>query len=399
MPISPDPSVYQVRPFQPGPRSPAPGVIALRSELRSLSGMQKEAIVSPVAGAQPSWRMMSDEGPYLNGTDLAPFPLGFFTAGQQFCLMTQVLRLARGGGLQLDSLELSQDNYYSMAGSILRGDMHGGATPVDVVVKIESDASPHDVGRVVQRAVLESPAHAVMRDVLANQFSITLNGVTVPTVGLPPAAALPAAHPALVFDAVTRDAGSSRGGQAITKLGSTEPQYGVEGGAGSSLQAEQHRTLHVHGDARLREDGLLETTLRLFRPIGSSFRFVGEPGPPAGGDHAAPEGLAYLVAGMAFCYMTQLGRYAHIVKLAVRSVHVVQDATFVTSSGVARARPLVTHVFVDADEPVDAIQRLARMGEQTCFLHAAMRASLPSRVRTELNGRPLPATADPVAAP
>ncbi len=385
-PASPDPSVYQVQPARPGPPPSTPGVVARRVEMRSLEGMQKEAIVSPPAGSGPCWRLMSDEGPYLNGTDLAPFPLGFFMVGQQFCLMTQVLRLARVEKLPLSALALAQDNYYSMAGSILRGDMTGGAMPADVLVKIKTSAPERDVVQLVHRAVRESPGQAVMRDVLANEFSITLNGEAIPAHGLRQSTALTPPDPGLVFDTVSREPDTRASREAITKVTTAEQVHGVEGGAGSSLQAEQHRTLHVRGDARLREDGLLETTLRLFRPVGSGFRFVGDPGPSAGGDHDAPEGLAYLVAGMAFCYMTQLGRYAHIVKQRIRAMHLVQDAAFDTTGDAVQALPLVTHVFVDADEPDAAVQRLARMGEQTCFLHAAMRASVPSRVHIELNG-------------
>ncbi len=398
-PTSPDPSVYQVRPDRPGPPLAAPGVIARRAEVRSLEGMQKEAIVSPPPGSGRCWRLMSDEGPYLNGTDLAPFPLGYFTAGQQFCLMTQLLRLARAANVPLSALAIAQDNYYSMAGSILRGDMTGGAMPADVLVKVEAAAPQRDVVQLVQRAVRESPAQAVMRDVLANEFSITLNGEAIATPGLRQATALTPPDPRLVFDAVARDANTPASDEAITKLTTAQPVHGVEGGAGSSLQAEQHRTLHLHGDAQLREDGLLETTLRLFRPVGSSFRFVGDPGPSAGGQHAAPEGLSYLVAGMAFCYMTQLGRYAYIVKQRIRAMHLVQDAAFDTTGDAVRALPLTTHLFVTADEPPDAAQRLARMGEQTCFLHAAMRSSVPSRIRIELNGHLLEAPAESIAAP
>lgn len=393
----PDRSVYKVQPVRPGPPLPSPGVIAWRVEVRSLERMQKEAIVSTPAGSGPSWRMMSDEGPYLNGTDLAPFPLGFFTAGQQFCLMTQLLRLARAEGLSLASLALSQDNRYSMSGSILRGDMIGGAMPAEVLVQIQSDASPQQIAGLVQRAERLSPAHAVMRNLLANEFSVTLNSARVEAGGLREATEVACADPRHVFETVTRAPDTRVGGAAITKVTAAEEVHGVEGGAGSSLQAEQDRTLHVHGDGRLREDGLLETTLRLFRPLGSSFRFVGDPGPSAGGDHAAPEGLAYLVAGMAFCYMTQLGRYAHIVKQRIDDLRLVEDASFDTSNDIVRALPLVTHVFVDADEPVDAVQRLVRMGEQTCFLHAAMRSSVPSRIRIELNGKPLPALAESAA--
>lgn len=44
---------------------------ALRTWVRSLSGFQKEALVRS-AKTGDAWRLVSDEGPYLNGHDAAP---------------------------------------------------------------------------------------------------------------------------------------------------------------------------------------------------------------------------------------------------------------------------------------------------------------------------------------
>lgn len=41
---------------------------------------------------------------------------------------------------------------------------------------------------------------------------------------------------------------------------------------------------------------------------------------------------------------------------------------------------------VRALEGMQAAQRLVSMGEQTCFLHAAMRSSSRTRIRAEVNG-------------
>ncbi len=49
---------------------------ALRSWVRSLSGFQKEAIIRS-AQTDHTWRLVADEGPYLNGYDEAPCPLAF----------------------------------------------------------------------------------------------------------------------------------------------------------------------------------------------------------------------------------------------------------------------------------------------------------------------------------
>ena len=53
---------------------------ALRTWVRSLSGFQKEALVRSAATGR-TWRLVSDEGPYLNGHDAAPCPLAFLSTG------------------------------------------------------------------------------------------------------------------------------------------------------------------------------------------------------------------------------------------------------------------------------------------------------------------------------
>ncbi len=99
----------------------------------------------------------------------------------------------------------------------------------------------------------------------------------------------------------------------------------------------------------------------------------------------APPALAYLSAGLGFCYMTQIGRYAHITKRNLDSYRVVQENRFrpPAGDGAARAEPVATHVFLTHGEDDDAARKIVSMGERTCFLHAALRGAHPSRIRTE----------------
>ena len=138
-----------------GPEDVSPGDRAITTTVRALEGMQKEAVVQ-LGEHGPRWRMVSDEGPYLNGTDLAPFPLAFFTAGTQFSLLSQIVRAARQRGLTMDGLELDQDNYYAMNGSFLRGDATGSAIAPDVVVRVRSDAPTSEVKAVVDYIIANS---------------------------------------------------------------------------------------------------------------------------------------------------------------------------------------------------------------------------------------------------
>jgi aerobic-type carbon monoxide dehydrogenase small subunit (CoxS/CutS family)/uncharacterized OsmC-like protein len=378
---------------EPEALAPATAPTAIRVEARALEGMQKEALVR--VGDGPAWRMVSDEGPYLKGTDLAPFPLAFFTAGTQFSLLSTVARTARSQGVELTGLRVVQDNYYSMSGSFLRGDVVGGARPAEAVVEVESAAPEAIVRRLVEAAAREYPAHPVVRDPLENAFSLTHNGRSVGLAELPPADGAGIAEPGPRLAALVRAPPESFLPEIIRKGESAEVVHGVEGGAGSSLAPEQKRTLHVRGEARLREGLSMETRIELLKPIGSSFFFRADETAALGGKGLAPPPLAYVSAGVAFCYMTQLGRYAEIVKWPLDSCAVVQDNVLETSGSLATgdlrstASPFATHVFLRSGRSDEEARRLVVIGERTCFLHAAMRGAYPTRVRVELNGRPL----------
>ena len=272
--------------------------LAVRVQVRALEGMQKEALVSTNFGQ--TWRMVSDEGPYLDGTDLAPLPLACYTAGMQCSLMSELLRHARTRGGNPNARELWQDHYYTIEGSALKGTMLGGAKTAELTVKVESDASEETIARLIHLAEASSPAQAVMRDVLANTFSLKFNGQNLPVTGVNQSANEAGPDPEANFNALQPAAEAEFRPDIITKVSAAEKVFGVAGGVGSSLQASQRRTLHIHGEAKVREGMLMETVIQLFKPIGSTFRFFCDETVEAGGQASAPPPLAYLSAGVGF---------------------------------------------------------------------------------------------------
>ena len=221
------------------------GIDAVDAELgvevlgRCLEGMQKEALVR--VGESPPWRMVSDEGPYLEGTDLAPFPLAFFTPG------------------------------------------------------CSSRFSPSSRGFRAKKA-----SHLTRRG-LFRTTSIRWRACF--------SSSLPTAmNPRGILERL-KPAEPARLPVAIEKVAAAAVVHGVEGGAGTSLSHEQKRTLYIHGEARLQEGLRAETTIQLFKPIGSTFRFHSDES-----EDGAPSSLAYLCAGVAFCYLTRIGGYARIVR-------------------------------------------------------------------------------------
>ncbi|MCU7945503.1 MAG: OsmC family protein, partial [Candidatus Thiodiazotropha sp. (ex Cardiolucina cf. quadrata)] len=152
-------------------------------------------------------------------------------------------------------------------------------------------------------------------------------------------------------------------------------------GSGSGLAMEQKRNLHLRGVCTLRDDGIKETLVQLSKPISGVYRILADESARFGGAERAPGALAYVAAGVSFCFMTQLGRYAHLAKQDLSDYRIVQDTWFslpsATADGetAAQARPVNTHVFIDSSENDDAARKFVAMGEQSCYLHAAYRGS------------------------
>lgn len=368
------------------PAAPAKAPIAIRVAARALSGMQKEAILH-YGPSGAAWRLVCDEGPYLNGTDLAPFPLGFFTAGLVSDYFEEISALAKQRGITLDRLELSQDNKYTMEGSAVLGSMIGGALPVELDVRIEAKGVATDaLHALVHDAVAAAPGNGLMGPALNGLFALSVDGESLPTGQVGGLKGGIAPFPADLF---TQAAPAAQGcaQPIIEKLESAQTVFGVAGGAGSSLQAEQKRMLHVRGVCTLRPDGVKQVRLQLFKPIGSVFTILSDTPAHLGGQERAPSGLALLSAGIAFCYMTQIGRYAHIVKKRLDGYSIVQDSFFSlpgASGGTGTAGtalPLETHIHLTGAEDAEFARRIVDMGERTCFLHALCRTPLKTRIR------------------
>ena len=121
------------RPRQGRGRSPllSTGRDVIKVEARQLAGHQKEAVVTQGADGS-SWRLTSDEGKHLRGTDLAPFPLGFFNAGMQSDLYGRVRAVAATRNVALDHVEIRVANHYWLTGSFIHGTGEGHAEAPDI---------------------------------------------------------------------------------------------------------------------------------------------------------------------------------------------------------------------------------------------------------------------------
>ena len=80
-----------------------------RIEARTMGGHQKEVVVTEGVGGA-TWRLTSDEGAILKGTDLAPFPLAFFNAGLHADFVNRALAIARAKRIPLELSGITLNN-------------------------------------------------------------------------------------------------------------------------------------------------------------------------------------------------------------------------------------------------------------------------------------------------
>ncbi len=372
------PLIYPIA--APSPIEPAQSRLPafLRAQVNSLTLFQKEAIVT-CARSGTAWRMVSDEGKYLMGHDAAPAPLAFLSVGMVASFLNEILALAAQRNIAIGDIELVQDNFYTMRGSMRDGSMRAGVDDVRLEVRIDADASRNEVRQLVTDAIFASPLMGLMRGRLESLFSLHRNGQRIATgealeiaTVLPDAALQTSQFPPMA-------PGEWEG---ILKRIPARQQGTPAPVAGSSLQQEQDRRLNIRAECRLRADGIKQIDIHLINPQGSAFRFLSDESAADNGSGRAPGALAYVAAGIGFCFMTQFGRFAQMRKCDLESYRIIQDSYFSlggASGGTGeagQADPLETHVFLETAEDDAFAQMLLDVAERTCFLHTFCRTDL-----------------------
>lgn len=143
------PLAYKADGLEPQvPAGESPPSIVVKA--RSLEGMQKEAVVENIRTGDV-WRMACDEGPYLNGSDLAPFQLAFFTAGMAISITSNLRMLA---GLGLPAPEPSQ-RVLADAERRVRSTRNGSAGPTG---RLDSAGTNIRPGRADGPELVDRPA-------------------------------------------------------------------------------------------------------------------------------------------------------------------------------------------------------------------------------------------------
>ncbi len=357
---------------------------ALRTRVRALSGFQKEALVTS-ARTGLTWRLVSDEGPYLNGHDAAPCPLAFFTVGMAASYLAELTALARIRGVPIGRARLVQDNLYTMKGSMRDRTMTGGALPVEVTVEVDAEMPDAALPGLVADALTASPVHGLLRERLQNKFTLARNGERISTGRATQLDGPILADPAPAFAGVSSKNSDM---SLVAKIGATPRKElsGATSKAGSSLTDSQDRILDIGADACVRVDGLTEIVQLQYSPHGTSFRFLSEEVGLNEKTARAPDAATLLSAGLGFCFMTQFGRLVSMLGLDLPSYAIVQDTHFGLGGGTGatgkpgRADPIETHVHLVTSEDEATAREMLDISEQTCFLHALCRTDLKPKL-------------------
>ena len=353
-------------------------------EARMLAGHQREGVIKEGANGG-SWRLTCDEGKHMKGTDLAPFPLGFFNAGLHSDLIGRILSLAADRNIALDDVGIDLQNHYWMTGSFFRGTGEGFAEPATIKVKVRSGADAANIRKLVNDAAAASPAHGAMRAALTNTFALYVNGRRRPVETMTASSANDAPDPYQTYSSVPKPHASNPDGDIIWKTGTT-----LEGDITPAPTGTDTKILrNIQGHSTLANPaGVVETDTVLNLPGMSRFSIRSDERASGG---SGPCGLSLLSAGIAFCYMTQLGRYIQHMKFDINGVRLVQYSPYsLTSDGSAlagHAGPVDTHLFLNGHAEEETYERLMHIGARTCYLHAALSSALLSDIAIDLNGK------------
>jgi uncharacterized OsmC-like protein len=371
--------------FKANPGQLRPGVLSLGdaqdlfiTQARAMGGHQKEAVVTE--GQQgSSWRMVSDEGPALKGTDLAPFPLGYMSAGLQADLLHRITQLARSEGVDVQGLTCNLENDYTFEGSFFQGTGQGSACRPRFEVQMRSQATPSQVMRLVQQAVAASPLLASWSCPLQNTFALYANGRNVTLRDLAPSPTI-AEDP---FKTWSQAPAPLKGAVVLDDIVSKTQPVEVKNPTRPSGWETGRVDIPINGRCES-DNGIGRSVTWASRLGGSAFAIQSDD--RQAGDQA-PSALAHAYAGIAFCFMTQLLRYVEHHHMKVRALRLVQLSPCRIASGVAQALPLDTHVYVHTEESDEVMERLVQMSARTCYLHAALSGALPPEVTLILNGQ------------
>ena len=370
------------------PTPPNPLGQSIRTWVRTLSGMQKEALVVSAATGT-AWRFVCDEGAHLGGLDQAPNPLTYLSAGMIASYMNEITALAEQRGITLNGLELLLDNYYFREGDFRKGTMNSGVLPPELEIRCEADCDDQTLNTLLFEAVSASPLNGLASGVHPSLFTLTHNGKQLTPEQVTPLTSNPFTDPGDSFPNLTRANVPHVASPLIEKLvGDELARANFDKNPPNPPELDDDKLLlHMHSKCVLRPDGIKE----IFKVQNGNgvpnWHFLSDEAEGFGGKGRAPDAATLISAGIGLCFMTQMGRFSGMAKLPLTGYRIIQDTHFSLGGASGKtgkagiSQPVETHVYMDSTVEDSDAQKILEVAERTCFLHAFCRDDVKPKAR------------------
>jgi uncharacterized OsmC-like protein len=357
------------------------------SHTRQMDILQKESIGYEGDLNSTSFRLTSDEGKHLNGTDLAPFPLGFFNASIHGDIVGAVMKLSKSKGLKIDNIDCEVLNSYYLTGSFVKGDGKGHAEPTTIKLDITTSENHDDINNLILKASKMTPVLAGLRTPLKNTFALYANGRRKDLSNLNESSKNDAEDPYQQYKVEPSPSKSDNySDRMIVKTGevsagTVEPVDGYnvpksqDGNAENPKFNKIIRTI-VGKSSTNANSKIVEVDTVLGLPGMTHFVISSDID-----GNIAPSPVNVMGAAISFCFLTQTHRYIHHQKFAIEGLRMSQYATFKeNSNGTVEMMPLDTHLYMNGTAPDEQNEKLIDMSERTCYLHATLCEALEPKI-------------------
>ena len=357
------------------------------SHTRQMDILQKESIGYEGDLNSTSFRLTSDEGKHLNGTDLAPFPLGFFNASIHGDIVGTIMKQAASQGLKIDNIDCEVLNSYYLTGSFVKGDGKGHAEPTTINLDIATSENQDDIKNLILSASKMAPVLAGLRTPLKNTFALYANGRRKDLSSLNESSKTDAEDPYQQYKVEPSPSNSDNySDRMIVKTGevsagTVEPVDGYnvpksqDGNAENPKFNKIIRTI-VGKSSTNANSKIVEVDTVLGLPGMTHFVISSDID-----GNIAPSPVNVMGAAISFCFLTQTHRYIHHQKFAIEGLRMSQYATFKENSdGTIEMMPLDTHLYMNGTAPDEHNEKLIDMSERTCYLHATLCEALEPKI-------------------
>lgn len=166
-----------------GPGAPVEFVMDLTAE--ALEGAVKRATVVPNLPGWGAFEIRCDEGQSIGGTDSAPAPLAYLSAGVAFCMLTHLKFYVETHALDIRSMRIEQRVRFTTNERTRRPSdpPSSGCLGIEMHLVIDSDAAGDAVRELATTAKALCMAHQALLAPTPSVFGVRLNGETL---DLPP---------------------------------------------------------------------------------------------------------------------------------------------------------------------------------------------------------------------